>query len=546
MFNVEEHKLLDHVKTMALLGYGLYGLTNVKLQQLGGELAHAMGKRKTPKPLSNSWLYSFLGRWREQIATLKPSSLDTNRAKSSTPEVVDTYFDNLDEMTKYKLHDKPQFIYNIDETGIQPEHRPPNIIAPVNSKPQAITSPRSTTTTVIGCVSASGTSLPPFYVFKGKRFNQELMNGAAPGSRGVMSDSGWSNSDIFRGYLSDHFLPNIGTGEDGQHILLIYDGHASHISSSLIEWAKSHNIILFVLPAHTSHILQPLDVGVFGPFKRYYYSECATFMRDNIGQKVTKYEMCHISSQAYIKAMTPVNIISSFKKTGIFPLSREVISRDRLFPSIGFTDNAPVHKVTALISGPEAMERYLSEKSEKTTTDDTCCSNCKQHKASTTKPKPGGKAITEATFVNDLAEHEQEKANPPTTTKPKKTAKKTPKKTSKTTTKTTMKKTTANITKKTTNSTTTNLSQQPSTSGITSNNQRLAEDSDMDIDDPIPESDLCCVCKKFSPPNLNSRPYLKIVNWANCDKCGHWVHLSFCTPQSVIRRNDSFLCQHCM
>ena len=38
------------------------------------------------------------------------------------------------------LNDKPQCIYNLNETGLQPEHRPPNVIAPLNSKPQAIVS----------------------------------------------------------------------------------------------------------------------------------------------------------------------------------------------------------------------------------------------------------------------------------------------------------------------------------------------------------------------------------------------------------------------
>ena len=89
------------------------------------------------------------------------------------------------------------------------------------------------------------------------------MKGATPGAKGVMSDSGWSNSIIFRTYLEDHFMPHIRRGNyDNQPILLLYDGHTSHVSPQLIEWANSNNLILFVLPAHTSHLLQPLDVSV--------------------------------------------------------------------------------------------------------------------------------------------------------------------------------------------------------------------------------------------------------------------------------------------
>ena len=40
-------------------------------------------------------------------------------------------------------------------------------------------------------------------------------------------------------------------------VLLIEDGHASHISMEVIELARTNNVHLLCLPAHTTHILQP-------------------------------------------------------------------------------------------------------------------------------------------------------------------------------------------------------------------------------------------------------------------------------------------------
>ncbi|KAH3855479.1 hypothetical protein DPMN_098046 [Dreissena polymorpha] len=138
------------------------------MQQMAGELAHHLGKHATDKPLSNCWLYGFLKRWESRISTLKPSALDSNRAKHSTPEIVAKYFDNLEvAIAEYGLQERPDCIYNLDETGISPEHRPPNIIAPIKEKAQAVTSPRSATKTLIACASASGHHLPPYFVFKG-------------------------------------------------------------------------------------------------------------------------------------------------------------------------------------------------------------------------------------------------------------------------------------------------------------------------------------------------------------------------------------------
>ena len=154
----EELGLVEHAENNARFGYGL---SNTAMQKLGGELAHHLGKRDSDKPLSNCWLYGFLKRWESRISTLKPSALDSNRAKYSTPEVVELFFNNLEAaVVEHGLQERPDCIFNLDETGISPEHRPPNIIAPVHEKAQAVTSPRSATTTLIACASASGNHLP--------------------------------------------------------------------------------------------------------------------------------------------------------------------------------------------------------------------------------------------------------------------------------------------------------------------------------------------------------------------------------------------------
>jgi hypothetical protein len=51
----------------------------------------------------------------------------------------------------------------------------------------------------------------------------------------------------------------------GKPRLLILDGHNSHCSFEFLEYADAHNIVILCLPSHTTHRLQPCDVGVFGP-----------------------------------------------------------------------------------------------------------------------------------------------------------------------------------------------------------------------------------------------------------------------------------------
>ena len=50
-------------------------------------------------------------------------------------------------------------------------------------------------------------------------------------------------------------------------LLIIYDGHLSHVSISLIEKARQEDITILKLPPHVTDNIQPLDVSCFGPLK---------------------------------------------------------------------------------------------------------------------------------------------------------------------------------------------------------------------------------------------------------------------------------------
>ena len=69
---------------------------------------------------------------------------------------------------------------------------------------------------------------------------------------------GWKKN--FISWFSKVFIPSVQALLDTSPVVLLFDGHHSHIT-------KSSNIHLVCLPAHTSHILQPMDVRVFGPMK---------------------------------------------------------------------------------------------------------------------------------------------------------------------------------------------------------------------------------------------------------------------------------------
>ncbi|XP_052234239.1 uncharacterized protein LOC127846771 [Dreissena polymorpha] len=127
LFTYEEEELLvSHLEGLAQVGYGI---NRSQLNILAGDLAVKLGRRLTESKLSNNWYYAFLRRWTHRLKVIKPRGLSSTRAAAVTQENIDSYFRDLDAiLTKYSLKCKPHLIHNLDETGIQPEHRPLKVI----------------------------------------------------------------------------------------------------------------------------------------------------------------------------------------------------------------------------------------------------------------------------------------------------------------------------------------------------------------------------------------------------------------------------------
>jgi len=89
----------------------------------------------------------------------------------------------------------------------------------------------------------------------------------------------------------------------------------------------NHNIKLLILPPHSSHVTQPLDIGLFSPLKKYLSAEIAKIVGTNIA-RLAKPEWCTGYVKARLSAFTIHNIRSSWNGAGLYPFQpRKVIRR---------------------------------------------------------------------------------------------------------------------------------------------------------------------------------------------------------------------------
>jgi hypothetical protein len=129
-------------------------------------------------------------------------------------------------------------------------------------------------------------------------------------------------------WLERNFGPHSKTAEKAEDDfrLLLFDGHTSHVNTSFLTYCLNNRVIPFCLPPHTTHKLQPLDVCIFSPYKRYYRRELELrFTNKEYG--VGKHNFYQIISVARREAFTPENIRSSFWWTGLCPLDSSIILR---------------------------------------------------------------------------------------------------------------------------------------------------------------------------------------------------------------------------
>ncbi|OSD08324.1 DDE-domain-containing protein [Trametes coccinea BRFM310] len=223
------------------------------------------GAKSGPRAPSRKWLARFLAR-HEVLKLGKPSGLDPKRAQAFNEATVERHFDLLRKVMEE--HDIPwEHVYNMDEKGIQRGRRNGELekyILHRSERPvYKLRSANLELVTVIECVRADGESLKPTFIFPGKEFHKEWFE-VDPDILICMSPNGWTDDALCAEWFEHAFIPQATAKQTSDApILLIYDGHGSHATPRLVELALENNIHLFCLPPHTTHKLQPLDVGVF-------------------------------------------------------------------------------------------------------------------------------------------------------------------------------------------------------------------------------------------------------------------------------------------
>jgi hypothetical protein len=293
------------------------------------DMANRLLADRDAPPVASRWASNFVKRHQE-LTTRFTRRYDYQRALCEDPKLIQPWFELVrNTVAKYGI--QPEDFHNFDETGFMmgmisttmvvtssDKHGKPTLAQPGNRE----------WVSVIQDINSCGQAIPPFIIVAGQYHLANWYEDSTLPKDWVISTThnGWTTNEKAIEWIQ-HFEKHTKTRTCGAYRLLIMDGHESHHSTEFELFCKDHKIITLCMPAHSSHILQPLDVGCFGPLKKAYGKEIEGLMRARITH-ITKADFLPAFCTAFKAAMTEKNIQGAFRGAGLIPFDpKSVLSR---------------------------------------------------------------------------------------------------------------------------------------------------------------------------------------------------------------------------
>ncbi|KJZ70343.1 hypothetical protein HIM_10272 [Hirsutella minnesotensis 3608] len=171
-------------------------------------------------------------------------------------------------------------------------------------------------------ISANGRSIPSFLILPGVNIPVRWVDNDLDDNTIITTSPKGYINDIIAIEWIKHFEQHTRPAS-GKRVLLM-DGCDNHFTDEIFHFCSNHGIELFPLPPHLTHCLQPLDVGVFGPYKHWHqqvlYREIADGATD-FNKTDFLYHLQEIRNRTFKKA----TILSAWEKCGLFPFDPNVV-----------------------------------------------------------------------------------------------------------------------------------------------------------------------------------------------------------------------------
>jgi hypothetical protein len=290
------------------------------------EMANRLLADRDASPVGKRWTINFIKRHPE-LKTRFQRKYDYQRAKCEDPIAIRNWF-RLVQNTIAKYGIRSDDIWNFDETGFIMGVISSAIVITSSERrgrPKSVQPGNREWVTAIQAINAEGQAIDPFIVVAGQyHLANWYRESNLPATWAIATtQNGWTDNETGLKWLK-HFDRCTTDRSVGAYRLLILDGHESHHSADFQIYCEENNIITLCMPPHSSHLLQPLDIGCFGLLKKAYGREIEHLIRCSVTH-ISKTEFFPAFYAAFQLTMTEANIKGGFRGAGLVPFDPEVV-----------------------------------------------------------------------------------------------------------------------------------------------------------------------------------------------------------------------------
>lgn len=144
------------------------------------------------------------------------------------------------------------------------------------------------------------------------------------------TESGWMKGEAFYYFLTEHLYPR--WLEMGQElpVVLVIDGYSAHKDPKLYVWCNEHDVIFLLLYPNSTHILQVLDIAVFGPLKKKYSDYYEDWKEIHPTENFTELEFIKVLKATNDGIIKSTTIVNGWRATGLQPFNFDNIDLTKL------------------------------------------------------------------------------------------------------------------------------------------------------------------------------------------------------------------------
>ncbi|KAJ6252550.1 hypothetical protein M0813_14076 [Anaeramoeba flamelloides] len=294
----EEQFVVERLKILSMIGWAPTLDETVEIaNELIASWLQVDFRVQRPLITSNIWVHEFAKRNNMRITRSSP--IEYQRIIVNE-EMITHFFQTLKELYEEKQYTS-HLIFNMDETSLKLTQKQVYVVLTSQTKKKAYRAQEKNgkLMSAVVTISARGKLLKTLLLLPTKTFPTKV--------------------------FEENELHNFGMVHSPK-ALLILDGHSSRADLRAIHLLQQHFIDCVVIPGHSSHLIQPLDVGIFRHFK--------TELKKQQRHKNKDKNFFLVLDHCLNLATSTMRIVEAFNNAGIYPLNLEKkIKGKSVFPT---------------------------------------------------------------------------------------------------------------------------------------------------------------------------------------------------------------------